>query len=167
MFTRYGCRFDNLRWVEGSLSSCRLPSDPGVYVLLLDLPQTREIQVGRLGQFAFPAGRYFYTGSALSGLRSRLGWHLRQDKSPRWHIDYLRLHAEIPSIGILPTTERLECQLHQEAMTAFGGQVIVRGLGASDCRCASHLGFTDAKSPYSLGLARLPTMRQGVEGHRS
>ena len=133
--------FDNLLWVEGNLSPSELPSDPGVYVLLLDLPQPRQIQIGRLGPFTFPAGRYFYPGSALSGVRSRLGWHLRQDKYLRWHIDYLRLHAEIQSIGILPTTERLECQLHQEAMTAFEGQVIVRGFGASDCRCLAHLGW--------------------------
>ena len=54
-----------------------IPNEPGTYQLVLFLPEDITLQVGALGVFRFPAGRYVYTGSALGGLRRRLAGPLR------------------------------------------------------------------------------------------
>ncbi len=112
---------------------------PGVYQLRLSLPAAVRLQVGKLGTFMFPAGRYVYTGSALSGLEQRLARHRRRDKKLHWHIDYLLRHAQISSIRVLHTQERMECALNREVMTRPSAQVIARGFGSSDCHCPAHL----------------------------
>ena len=52
-----------------------LPDAPGVYQLHLRLAVAARLEIGRLGTYDFPAGRYIYTGSALSGLSRRLARH--------------------------------------------------------------------------------------------
>jgi Uri superfamily endonuclease len=110
-------------------------------LLILHLPGPVRLTVGRLGTFEFPAGGYVYTGSALSGLRPRLTRHLRQEKPPHWHIDYLRAVADVRSVGVLTTSERRECALNAQALAALGGRIVAPGFGSSDCRCLAHLGF--------------------------
>jgi Uri superfamily endonuclease len=130
-----------LQWWKGDIASTSLPCAPGVYLLLLHLPDPARLTVGRLGTFDFPTGDYVYTGSALSGLRPRLARHLRREKPSHWHIDYLRTVATVRSVGVLTTSERWECALHAQAMAALGGRVVAPGFGSSDCRCRSHLGY--------------------------
>lgn len=113
----------------------------GSYQLILHLPKVTVLQVGRLGTFLFPAGRYVYTGSALNGLEGRLARHRRQHKKLHWHIDYLVRHAQITNIKVFPTAQHIECALNQKVLKQPGTQVIVKGFGSSDCRCASHLVF--------------------------
>jgi hypothetical protein len=48
-----------LKW--HAMKSRRTP--PITYQLLIDVSQPLTCVVGRLGEFAFPAGRYVYTGS--------------------------------------------------------------------------------------------------------
>lgn len=116
-----------------------IPSVPGVYQLVLLLPQTVTLRIGRLGTFTFPAGRYLYTGSALGGLRGRITRHLRADKRLHWHIDYLLPCAQVQEVRFYPTTERLECVLNRQALRRERAVVIVHGFGSSDCLCPSHL----------------------------
>jgi Uri superfamily endonuclease len=61
----------------------------GVYQLLIRLDTDETIPVGKLGTFAFPAGFYVYTGSAMGGLDARIARHLSRIKRFHWHIDYL------------------------------------------------------------------------------
>lgn len=112
---------------------------PGVYQLSLHLPKTVRLQVGKLGTFEFPAGRYVYTGSALNGVEPRLARHRRRRKPLHWHIDYLLRHTRIKSIRVRRTRRRVECVLNREVLTQPGVQVIAKGFGASDCRCQAHL----------------------------
>jgi Uri superfamily endonuclease len=100
--------------------------------------------VGKLGTFLFPAGRYIYTGSALSGLECRLARHRRHEKKRHWHIDYLLEHACIEEITLLQTRERLECALNAEALARPGARVIAARFGSSDCRCPAHLVYLEA-----------------------
>lgn len=116
-----------------------IPDVPGVYQLVLVLPETVTLQVGRLGVFTFPAGRYIYTGSAMGGLQGRIARHLRAKKRLHWHIDYLLQSARVQEVHFTPTRERIECALNQQVMQEAGAQVIVPGFGSSDCRCVTHL----------------------------
>ncbi len=73
----------------------RQADERGVCQLHLLIAKPARLKIGRLGVFLFPAGRYVYTGSALSGLNRRLARHQRQEKRLHWHIDYLLRHARI------------------------------------------------------------------------
>jgi Uri superfamily endonuclease len=108
------------------------------YQLVMDVPSTVRVRVGRLGEFEFPAGTYVYTGSARRGIEARLARHVRAVKALRWHIDYL-LAAPGVRITRIVRSRREECRLNQ----ASGGQVLVPGFGSSDCRagCGAHLKY--------------------------
>ena len=77
--------------VKNSPSST--PADGGLYVAVFHLPRPARIRVGRLGTFDFPAGRYYYVGTAQRNRDARLGRHARKSKPLRWHIDYLSARA--------------------------------------------------------------------------
>ena len=107
-------------------------------MLLINLPEERTITVGNLGTVSFTRGYYTYVGSALGGFRSRLNRHLRTDKKPHWHIDYLLEKAELDAIITGETQEKTECMISRELAQRFDS---MPGFGASDCRCSSHLFF--------------------------
>lgn len=108
------------------------------YQLLLELDVAQPIQIGKLGEFYFPAGRYLYTGSAKRGLKARLARHLSAAKKLHWHIDFL-LAAKGVRIVEVHTFAEAECTLNQRAL----GKILIPGFGASDCRagCGSHLKY--------------------------
>jgi Uri superfamily endonuclease len=108
------------------------------YQLLIDVPRRQRVQVGRLGEFEFPAGRYVYTGSAKRNLAARIARHLRRQKALRWHIDYL-LAAPGVRVKNVVTAAQPECALNR----GCGGQIVAAGFGASDCRCGcgAHLKY--------------------------
>jgi len=69
-------------------------NEPGIYTLILSLPQAGKITVGSLGVMDFVRGYYSYTGSARGpGGLKRVDRHILVSegikKTRRWHIDYL------------------------------------------------------------------------------
>lgn len=135
---------------------------PGTYLLLLRLEEDREIETGRLGNLFFPRGYYLYVGSARGpgGLRARLARHRGKAKHLRWHIDYLRCHANLIEIWAVESHERLEC-LWAQQLAQLSPARPIREFGSSDCRCPSHLfHFPERPSPRrftdSLLRASLP-----------
>jgi Uri superfamily endonuclease len=48
--------------------------------LHIRLSQAVHLQIGRLGEFDFPAGDYVYTGSAKRDFEERIARHMRRDK---------------------------------------------------------------------------------------
>ncbi|MFC2048178.1 DUF123 domain-containing protein [Chloroflexota bacterium] len=112
--------------------------DKGSYVLLIKLPEEQTITVGRLKVLHFLRGYYAYVGSALGGFKVRLNRHLKQDKKPHWHIDYLLQQASITSIILCQTQQRIECAIAQALGHQFDS---IPGFGSGDCRCHSHLFF--------------------------
>ncbi|MFP4560403.1 MAG: GIY-YIG nuclease family protein [Thiohalorhabdus sp.] len=108
------------------------------YQLWIRLAEAAEVEVGRLGRCAFPAGWYVYTGSARRHRNARLRRHCRPaaEKRLRWHIDFF-LAAPGAEIRYIALSGEPECRLN----AAVGGRVVCPGLGASDCRagCGSHL----------------------------
>ncbi|HHT28554.1 MAG TPA: GIY-YIG nuclease family protein [Firmicutes bacterium] len=111
----------------------------GVYLLWLWLPDPQTIQVGALGSHHFSVGYYAYVGSAQNGLLHRLRRHGKQTKPLRWHIDYLRVHAELTTVHAAPVGPEWECRLAAALRRQPNATVPVPGFGSSDCRCVSHL----------------------------
>jgi Uri superfamily endonuclease len=114
----------------------------GSYILLIKLPEETTIAAGRLGPVLFRRGHYAYVGSALGGLKQRLDRHLRAEKKLHWHIDYLLEKARIDGIVTCETDERTECAIANALSEQFES---VPGFGSSDCRCHSHLFFSNTK----------------------
>jgi len=108
----------------------------GTYVLIIDVPVTFTTHIGAKGERTLEKGRYAYVGSAQGGIRQRVTRHLRAKKRHHWHIDYVLDHATIVIIYYMGSEKAEECRLAsllQHHLTA------VPGIGASDCRCRSHL----------------------------
>jgi Uri superfamily endonuclease len=117
----------------------------GTYILLIEMPRGVRMKVGAIGVLEFPRGFYAYCGSAMGGLRARINRHLRMEKKVRWHVDYLLEKGSVKKVFSAETNERLECQLAACLCNAFK---TYPGFGSSDCRCLSHLFFSE-------GLPRL------------
>lgn len=118
-----------------------LPAEAGTYVLLAALPRPRRLITGRLGLCAYPAGAWAYVGSAFGpgGLRARLRHHLGGPGRQHWHLDYLRPALQPRAIITAAGPERLEHAWACLLAAAPGSHTPVRGFGASDCHCDSHL----------------------------
>ena len=116
-----------------------MPRTPPItYQLVIALDGEVMLQIGRLGRFRFPAGRYVYTGSAKRNLEARIARHLSAEKRLHWHIDWL-LQAPQAHIVEVHRSTREECALNRRV----GGTIVAPGFGASDCRagCGSHLRY--------------------------
>ncbi len=121
-----------------------LPRKPGTYALILYLAESREIRVGKLGRYLFPAGHYIYVGSAFGsgGLAGRLSHHLKPAarlNHLHWHIDYLRQQASITQDWYSLEDRRREHEWAELMRQLPGVSVPVPRFGASDCRCLTHL----------------------------
>jgi Uri superfamily endonuclease len=116
-----------------------LPDVPGSYALFLELPDNLSLQIGRLGRFDLPAGRYIYVGSAMGGLGHRIRRHLRRDKPLRWHIDYLTAIVRPTTVWIHAGHERVECRLASDLSARAATPPVIPKFGSSDCRCPTHL----------------------------
>lgn len=115
----------------------------GIYVLILQLDQESDIQIGKLGKFHFRTGFYVYTGSAL-GLggfkRVERHFNVSNGKNPtrKWHIDYLLPKSRIVHAILVPTEDVIECKVARNIMQVSGIS-IVPGFGCTDCTCETHL----------------------------
>ena len=140
------------------------PRQAGTYVLVMRVPAPLQVRIGRLGASVLPAGWYVYVGSALGpgGLRGRLARHFRADKKLRWHIDYVLSSAAaatqaqpIAQVWYVCSAVRNECVWARELGALPGARVAMRGFGASDCHCPSHLLAFEAFPPFQLFAQRL------------
>jgi len=147
------------------VSSAEITAEKGVYVLIISVPSEKSIDVGRLGVRRFKDGYYAYTGSALGkgglSLEGRINRHLRREKRKRWHIDFLLADEDVAvvSVLIIPTEEKIECEVNKYLYSAMNARVAVPNFGSSDCRqgCGSHLlylGGCEKISERIIGLFR-------------
>lgn len=123
----------------------------GAYILLLEMETDAEIAVGGLGPILFRRGLYAYIGSARGGLEARVARHFRKDKRVRWHIDYLTLAASAIHVILIPAKDSPECFLGRRLQEL--GYEMVKGFGAGDCSCPSHLAY--------LGETSIPRSHNG------
>jgi len=120
---------------------------PGSYVLVLACDESRQVSIGKRLSMSLEPGYYCYCGSALGpgGLAARLGHHSRPVVRPHWHIDYLRAHGRLIEIWYGVGAQRQEC-LWSEAIKSIGELYIpIKGFGASDCACSSHLMYSSSR----------------------
>ncbi|HEX78268.1 MAG TPA: GIY-YIG nuclease family protein [Dehalococcoidia bacterium] len=127
----------------------------GTYALVLTVESDVYLQIGKLGAYRFPPGYYVYVGSALGGLAARLRRHLRTEKRPRWHIDYLLERATLVEVWYALGQDRLECVWNGLVGALPGGACPIPGFGASDCRCRCHLTHFPSPPPLHLFEGRL------------
>jgi|WetSurMetagenome_2_1015567.scaffolds.fasta_scaffold00367_5 Uri superfamily endonuclease len=124
-----------------------LRNGPGIYTLVLFLPQPSRIAVGSLGAIDFARGYYSYTGSAMGpGGLKRVDRHIQvlegTKKTRRWHIDYLLPHTSLLEAFTTRTTRDQECRI----ANAIGKRLqAIPRFGCSDCRCSSHLHFASER----------------------
>jgi len=119
----------------------------GSYVLLIELTEEQTITIGSLEAIYFPRGYYAYVGSAIGGFKSRLNRHLRSNKKPFWHIDYLLEKASVSEIILCETKDRAECTVAQALSHQFNS---IPGFGSSDCKCRGHLFFAADEMKKSI-----------------
>ena len=125
----------------------------GSYILLLELNESQDITVGRLGILRFLNGVYAYVGSALNGIEARVKRHIRQEKKHHWHIDYLLDRADIYEVILVPVDEgRLECTLARALKEKF---TCIRGFGSSDCHCPGHLFYAAGRNELNTKVAEV------------
>jgi sugar fermentation stimulation protein A len=109
-------------------------SNAGNYLMLLELPEGRDIEVGALGTIRFKAGWYVYAGSARKNLSQRVNRHLRKKrKQKHWHFDYLTPYAGKMKALPIMSYRNLECDLARD-LEKLGGKGIAN-FGSSDCGC--------------------------------
>ncbi|WP_101297207.1 GIY-YIG nuclease family protein [Halegenticoccus soli] len=117
----------------------------GTYTLVFELPEPTRITVGALGECAFPAGGYAYTGSAFGpGGLDRVDRHRRIAAGERdvrhWHVDYVAGH---PATTLRTAVTTVDADVECDVAERLGSGPVV-GFGASDCSCSSHLAHRES-----------------------
>lgn len=124
-----------------------------LYAIKGFLKEVENIQIGKLGNFSFSRGYYVYVGSAKRNMHARINRHIRVDKKQQWHLDYLRPYLQIEEIQTY-SGEKGECQLFAELRERNNGSIPAEGFGSSDCKCVSHLFYTEKNPVLSLTSSR-------------
>lgn len=119
----------------------RIEARPGTYVLVLRAAAAARLSIGKLGELALRRGIYCYVGSAFGpgGLRARIAHHARPSARPHWHIDYLRPALTLEEVWFSYDNERHEHRWAGALAQLPGARTGLRGFGASDCKCLTHL----------------------------
>ncbi len=124
------------------------------YQIHFILKKPLVLEIGKLGRYEFPAGKYVYTGSAKRNMKARISRHLSKRKKRRWHIDYLLAtsHARMVRVELF---DGEECVVNQETE----GEILVPRFGATDCKngCGSHLKYVTEKYEEDLSPVDMAT----------
>ena len=128
---------------------------PGTYAFVMACASHQRVEIGKLGGLRARPGFYVYVGSAFGpgGLRARIAHHLKISARPRWHIDYLRPLMDPTEIWFTYDSRRREHQWAGVLASISGAAIPLKGFGASDCRCESHLYFFSFR-PSGVGFQR-------------
>jgi len=118
-----------------------LPRSAGTYAIVMRAQDRQQLQIGRLGGVQLSKGWYVYVGSAFGpgGLAARVSRHLRCHKTRHWHIDYLIWATTVREVWYSQRQRDLEHCWAQAALDQPAARNLLRGFGASDCQCLSHL----------------------------
>jgi len=121
--------------------------DRGSYLLAIRLDRCMDLEIGRLGKLTFSKGYYLYVGSAMRNLGARIARHQRKGKQFHWHIDYLAAHASELIPLPIRSSQRDECEIAKALSSIM--QSGPAGFGSSDCRCQTHLFFSQENPLYT------------------
>ena len=142
-----------------------MKNQPGTYAIVLKPDGERSIKIGKLGMLRVQAGYYVYVGSAFGpgGLNARIAHHKRQSQRPRWHIDFLRVIAEICEVWYTHDPEPREHQWAESLAGIKGVTAPFPGFGSSDCNCLAHLYHFKSKPTMASFRRRLYAEIKGHE----
>ena len=101
----------------------------------------QQLQIGRLGGMQLSKGWYVYVGSAFGpgGVAARVSRHLQRHKTRHWHIDHLIWATTVREVWYSQRKRDLEHCWAQATLDQPAARNLLRGFGASDCQCLSHL----------------------------
>jgi len=118
-----------------------LPRSAGSYAIVMRAQDRQQLQIGRLGGMQLSKGWYVYVGSAFGpgGLAARVSRHLQRHKTRHWHIDHLIWATTVREVWYSQRQRDLEHCWAQAALDQPAARNLLRGFGASDCQCLSHL----------------------------
>ena len=118
-----------------------MPSSAGTYAIVMRAQDRQQLQIGRLGGVQLSKGWYVYVGSAFGpgGVAARVSRHLQRHKTRHWHIDHLIWATTVREVWYSQRQRDLEHCWAQAALDQPAAQNLLRGFGASDCQCLSHL----------------------------
>lgn len=97
-----------------------------IYLLFLQLEESKTIEIGTLGKIEFEPGTYVYVGSAMNSVEKRLERHFSETKNKHWHIDYFTDETKPFDYLIIPETSEYEeffaerLEEHCEPVPEFG-----------------------------------------------
>ncbi len=115
----------------------------GTYLLEIFAPHDFKIEAKRFAEKTFPAGFYYYSGSAQKNYNARLTRHLRKIKTVHWHIDHLTTNPDNKIINVFlfeNAPKNMECEVVQTLIKNFNLDDSITGFGNSDCKtCGTHL----------------------------
>jgi sugar fermentation stimulation protein A len=127
--------------------------EKGIYCLIIRCSSPASIHCSKFKDILFPAGYYYYIGSAQKNLNARLERHAGRKKRIHWHIDYLTTNKNFNVTEILIFKNKkksYECFLSKDFLINFKPEIIAPGFGNSDChKCESHLYYRKKKIPYN------------------
>ena len=129
----------------------------GRYILVFKIERPLVLQISTLNygkSFSLDPEYYGYIGSAMGpgGIFSRVSRHIKRDKKIKWHIDYITSHEEVMFLFVYWVNSKnlSECDIVRVLHKHGLGKAIVRGFGATDSPCYSHLIHIEAKIPIFL-----------------
>ena len=125
-----------------------------VYILFIRVSQKMRIVIGNLGRIAFRRGTYLYIGRAKINLFARIARHYRKKKKLFWHIDYLLSQKGVEIKEAWASSGLKACKLAQK-ISLLPSSRLIRSFGSSDCRCPSHLFYTNKESEVKTLLKEL------------
>ena len=106
----------------------------GNYLLIMHLPNAKEIAIGKKTVYLFKRGYYIYTGSAYGpgGIEKRLERHFRADKKMHWHIDYFLKEVKLINAWYINPSASLEHALAEKLLASKTFQPAYPRFGSSD-----------------------------------
>jgi len=110
----------------------------GVYILIIQVDEDTDVNVGAIGRLTFKKSLYAYIGSAQNNLEQRVKRHLRKEKRRFWHIDYL---LDNDATKVIEVFHKQADKTEECAIAKVIGErgEPMDGFGSSDCNCKSHL----------------------------
>ncbi len=102
----------------------------GAYILEFRLRSPVGIKVGKLGLFHLKKGWYYYTGSAMNGLRGRIARYIRGSDKRHWHIDYLTEKIKPVRLWFVVSTVKIESDVVR--VVGKHAEPSIKGFGCGD-----------------------------------
>ena len=107
-------------------------------MLIIQVDENVDVNVGALGKLTFEKGLYAYVGSAQANLEQRIKRHLGKEKRLFWHIDYLLNDSAARIVKVLYKQADKTEEFNLAKAIGEKGKPI-ESFGCSDCNCKSHL----------------------------